>query len=60
MFGWFKSDPIRKLQRQYEQKMKEAKEAEKFGDRARQAELYTEAEAIWARLEATRSASATK
>ncbi|MEN0062541.1 MAG: DUF6435 family protein [Myxococcota bacterium] len=55
MFGWFKSDPIKKLQREYEAKMKEAKDAEKFGDRARQAELYTEAEAIFARLEAAKA-----
>ncbi|MEM6925955.1 MAG: DUF6435 family protein [Myxococcota bacterium] len=57
MFGLFKSDPVRKLQRQYEAKMKEAKDAEKFGDRAKQAELYTEAEAIYERLEAARKAA---
>ncbi len=57
MFGWFKSDPVRKLQREYEAKMREAKDAEKFGDRARQAELYTEAEAIHERLEAARKAA---
>ena len=52
MFGWLRSDPVKKIQRQYAAKLKEAKEAEKFGDRARQANLYAEAEALYERLQA--------
>ncbi|MBX2802030.1 MAG: Lacal_2735 family protein [Myxococcales bacterium] len=52
MFGWLRSDPKKKLQKRYEAKMRQAKEAEKFGDRALQAELYTQAEALYAELEA--------
>ena len=55
MFGWFKSDPVKKLQRAYEAKLKEAKEAEKYGDRGLQAQLYSEAEEIYARLEAAQA-----
>lgn len=51
MLSWFRADPRKKLQRQYEAKMKEARDAEKFGDRARQAELYAEAEDLYKRLE---------
>jgi hypothetical protein len=51
MFGWFASDPVKKLQKRYEAKLAEAKAAEKFGDRARQASLYAEAEAIYEALQ---------
>ncbi len=51
MFGWFRSDPKKQLQRKYEAKLREAKDAEKFGDRARQADLYAEAEAIYQQIE---------
>lgn len=52
MFGWFRSDPKAKLRRAYEAKVKEAKDADKFGDRAKQADLFAEAEEIWTQIEA--------
>jgi hypothetical protein len=53
MFGWFKKDPVQALERRYKAKLAEAKDAgEKYGDRAKQAELYAEAEALLAELEA--------
>jgi hypothetical protein len=55
MFGWFKSDPMKKLQKAYEAKLKEAKDAEKFGDRGLQAQLYGEAEEIYVQLEAAQA-----
>lgn len=59
MFGWLRGDPVAKLQKRYEAKLKEAKDAEKFGDRAKQADLYAEAEVIYEELERVRdSASA--
>jgi hypothetical protein len=55
MFGWLRADPVKKLQRRYEAKVKEAKDAEKFGDRAKQAELYAEAETLLQELDAARA-----
>ena len=52
MFGWFRSDPKTKLERAYRAKLQQAKDAEKYGDRAKQADLYAEAEEIWKQIEA--------
>ena len=52
LFGWFRRDPVAALRKAYAKKMKEAKDAEKFGDRALQADLYAEAEAIGQELDA--------
>lgn len=57
MLSWFRADPIKKLRRKYEAKMKEARDAEKFGDRALQAELYSQAEEIYKEIEALEAAS---
>ena len=46
MFGFFKRDPIQTLERKREKKYREAMQAQKYGDRARQADLYAAAEAI--------------
>lgn len=57
MFGWFRSDPKKTLKKQYEAKMKQAKDAgEKHGDRMLQAQLYAEAEALLAQLDAVEDA----
>ena len=45
-------DPKKKLQRQYEAAMREAKEAEKLADRALQAELYAKAADLLAQIDA--------
>ncbi len=54
MFGWLRSDPRKKLQKRYEAKLREARDAEKFGDRALQASLYAEAQALLDELEAAK------
>ncbi len=46
MFGWFKSDPIEKLDRQYKAKLKEAMETQRNGNMRLYAELTQQAEAI--------------
>lgn len=60
MFGWFKRDPLKDLERRYNAKMKEAKEAgEKFGDRQLQADLYAEADGLLQELKALEEAAGT-
>ena len=46
MFGWLKSDPIKKLDKQYQDKLKEAMETQRNGNIRRYAELTQEAESI--------------
>lgn len=59
MLGWFRKDPLKKLEQQYKRKLNEAKEAgEKYGDRAKQADLYAEAEALLAQIEAIEAGQA--
>ena len=59
MFGWFRSDPKKKLQKQYEAKLREAHDAmNKQGDRGLHAERMAEAEDILARIEALKDAPA--
>lgn len=53
-FNWFRKTPAARLQKEYEAKLKEAKIAEKFGDRALQANLYAEAEAILKKIDSTK------
>ena len=52
MFGWLKPDPRKRLQRRYEAKMKQARDADKYGDRALQADLYAQADELCRQLEA--------
>ena len=56
MFSLFRRDPIRKLERQVQAKYKEAKDAQRFGDRGLEADLYAEAEALAKELERLRTA----
>ena len=51
----FRSDPIAKLERKRARKYKEAMDAQKYGDRALQAELYAQAEAIEREIEALKA-----
>ena len=46
MFGWLKSDPIKKLDKQYQAKLKEAMETQRNGNIRRYAELSEQAESI--------------
>lgn len=46
MFGWLKSDPIEKLNKQYQAMLKQAMEIQRDGNLRRYAELTREAELI--------------
>ena len=58
LFGFFKTDPVAALERKRARKYKEAMEAQKFGDRGLQAELYAQAEAIEREIDALRTSQA--
>ncbi len=53
--GWFTADPKKTLKKKYAAKMKEAKDAEKLGDRVKQSALIAEGEALLAELDALES-----
>jgi hypothetical protein len=52
MFGWFKSNPAKKLQSAYEHKLAEAMHAQRNGDIRAYAFLQQEAEKLYAELQA--------
>lgn len=47
MFGWLKSDPVKKLRKAYDQKLEQAMHAQRNGDMRRYADLTAESEEIW-------------
>jgi len=51
MFNFFKADPIKKLRKQYEQKMLEARDLQRKGDIKAFAAKTAEAEAIMEEME---------
>jgi hypothetical protein len=51
MFGLFKSDPAKKLRKQYDAKLEEAMNAQRNGNIRGYAQLSEEAEALWKQLE---------
>ncbi len=51
MLSWFKPDPIKKLRKQYEQKMLEARDLQRKGDIQAFAQKSAEAEAIMQEIE---------
>jgi hypothetical protein len=51
MFGLFKSDPVKKLRKQYSAKLEEAMLAQRNGDIRSYATLSEEAAALWKQLE---------
>src|SRR3990167_2412422 len=51
MFGLFKSDPAKKLRKQYSAKLEAAMHAQRNGDIRGYATLTEEAEALWKQLE---------
>jgi hypothetical protein len=51
MFNFFKTDPIKKLRKQYEQKMLEARDLQRSGDIQAFAHKTAEAEAIMEEME---------
>ena len=55
MFGWMKTDPQKKLQREYADKMKEAMLLQRSGNMAAFAAKSAEAEAINEKLDKLKS-----
>lgn len=51
MFGLFKSDPSKKLQKEYERKLEQAMHAARNGDMRANASLTEEAEALRGEIE---------
>ncbi|WP_141096214.1 DUF6435 family protein [Lacimicrobium sp. SS2-24] len=51
MFGWLKSDPTKKLRKQYDAKLEQAMLAQRRGDIKTYSMLTSEAEKLWAQLE---------
>jgi hypothetical protein len=51
MFNFFKTDPVKKLRKQYEQKMLEARDLQRKGDIKAFAHKTAEAEAIMQEME---------
>jgi len=55
MFGWLNPDPVKKLDKQYQAKLKEAMETQRNGNIRRYAELTQEAESIRESMEAIKA-----
>lgn len=57
MFSFFKKDPIKKLENQYEKLMQEARDIQRSGDLRLYAEKIAAAEALQLKIEALRAKS---
>ena len=51
MFSFLKSDPVKKLKKDYEKKMAEATAAQRGGDIKLYATLTSESEKIWSEIQ---------
>ncbi|PKM20788.1 MAG: hypothetical protein CVV11_04690 [Gammaproteobacteria bacterium HGW-Gammaproteobacteria-15] len=51
MFGWLKSDPVKKLRKAYDLKLEQAMHAQRNGDMRLYADLTAESEDIWQQIE---------
>jgi len=51
MFGLFKSDPSKKLRKQYDKKLTDAMHAQRRGDIKSYSMLTAEAEKLWSEIE---------
>lgn len=51
MFGWLKSDPLKKLRKSYDQKLEQAMHAQRNGDMRLYADLTAESEEIWQKIQ---------
>lgn len=56
MFGLFKKDKIKQLEKTYERKLEEARDIQRSGDLKAYARALEETEALWAEIEALRKA----
>ncbi|EJF52024.1 hypothetical protein SapgrDRAFT_0273 [Saprospira grandis DSM 2844] len=57
MFSFFKKDPIKKLEKQYEKLMQEARDIQRSGDLRLYADKVAAAEALQLKIEALRAKS---
>ena len=55
MFGLFKNDPTKKLEKEYRKKLEEARDIQRQGDVLKAGQVTTEAEEIYKKIEALRS-----
>lgn len=55
MFGLFKKDPTRKLQKEYEAMLERARDVQRSGDLRAYAQIMEESEKLWSRIEAERA-----
>jgi hypothetical protein len=51
MFGWLKSDPVKKMRKAYDQKLEQAMHAQRNGDMRLYADLTAESEEIWRKIQ---------
>jgi len=56
MFGLFKKDPIKKLEKEYEQLMTKARDVQRSGDLRAYAEMIEESENILKKIDELRNA----
>ena len=57
MLSLFKKQPAKKLEKQYNRMLEQARDAQRSGDIKRYAELAAKAEEIWSEIEAVRRES---
>jgi len=60
MFGLFKKDPIKKLEKEYEQMLEKARDIQRSGDIKAFAIYSGEAEELWKKIEKMRAEKAAK
>ena len=56
MFGLFKKDPVKKLEKEYEQLMSKARDVQRSGDLRAYAVMIEESESILAKIDELRNA----
>lgn len=59
MFNLFRRDPLKKMRKQYDAKLKQAMLAQRRGDIRTYSQLTSEAEKLWAELEAKQKSAHT-
>lgn len=60
MFGLFKKDPIKKLEKEYEETLEKARDIQRSGDIKAYSAMMAKSEEIWAQIEELRAAKEQK
>lgn len=55
MFGLFKKDPTKKLQKEYEALLEKARDIQRTGDLRHYARIMEESEEVWKKIEALKN-----